>query len=80
MVVDDAFQGVSLVTRGEDLLPATHVQRLLQALLGLPAPAYAHHRLILDENGRKFSKRDPSVTLRSLRAAGVTPAGVQALF
>ena len=58
VVVDDAFQGVTLVTRGEDLLPAAHVQRLLQALLGLPAPAYAHHRLILDKNGRKFSKRD----------------------
>ena len=80
VVVDDAFQGVSLVTRGEDLLPAVHVQRLLQALLDYPAPAYAHHRLILDKDGRKFSKRDPSVTLRSLRAAGVTPAGVQALL
>jgi glutamyl-Q tRNA(Asp) synthetase len=80
VVVDDAFQGVTLVTRGEDLLPAAHVQRLLQTLLDYPAPAYAHHRLILDENGRKFSKRDQSVTLRSLRAAGVTPAGVQALF
>ncbi len=65
VVVDDALQGVTLVTRGEDLLPATHVQRLLQALLGLPAPAYAHHKLILDANGRKFSKRDESVTLRS---------------
>ena len=59
VVVDDAFQGVDLVTRGEDLLPATHVQRLLQALLGLPEPAYAHHRLILDAQGRKFSKARP---------------------
>jgi glutamyl-Q tRNA(Asp) synthetase len=80
VVVDDAFQGVTLVTRGEDLLPATHVQRLLQALLGYPAPAYAHHRLILDKDGRKFSKRDPSVTLQELRAAGLTPAGVEALL
>ena len=76
VVVDDAFQGVDLVTRGEDLLPATHVQRLLQALLDLPEPAYAHHRLILDASGRKFSKRDQAATLRSLRQAGVTPQAV----
>ncbi|MDE3115799.1 MAG: tRNA glutamyl-Q(34) synthetase GluQRS [Pseudomonadota bacterium] len=76
VVVDDAFQGVSLVTRGNDLFSATHVQRLLQALLGLPAPAYAHHRLILDEHGRKFSKRDGSVTLRHLREQGETPDGI----
>jgi len=80
VVVDDAFQEVSLVTRGEDLLPAAHIQRLLQALLGLTAPAYAHHRLILDAEGRKFSKRDRSVTLRSLREQGVTPAGLAARF
>ena len=80
VVVDDAFQGVTLVTRGEDLLPAAHVQRLLQALLDYPEPAYAHHRLILDKDGRKFSKRDKSVTLRDLRAAGITPSGVEALF
>jgi glutamyl-Q tRNA(Asp) synthetase len=76
VVVDDAFQGVTLVTRGEDLLPATHVQRLLQALLRLPQPAYAHHRLILDEQGRKFSKRDQAMTLRAMRQAGETPDGV----
>ena len=70
VVVDDAFQGVTLVTRGEDLLPASHVQRLLQALLALPAPAYAHHRLILDADGRKFSKRDRAITLQALRASG----------
>lgn len=80
VVVDDAFQGVTLVTRGEDLLPAAHVQRLLQALLGYPEPAYAHHRLILDKAGRKFSKRDRSATLRDLRAAGITPSGVEALL
>lgn len=78
VVVDDAHQGVTLVTRGADLLPATHVQRLLQALLGLPAPDYAHHRLILDAAGRKFSKRDRAVTLRSLREAGVTPGEIRA--
>lgn len=76
VVVDDAFQGVTLVTRGEDLLPATHPQRLLQALLSLPAPAYAHHRLILDKDGRKFSKRDQAVTLRALGAAGTTPLDI----
>lgn len=73
VVVDDAFQAVTLVTRGNDLFPATHIQRVLQTLLGLPAPNYAHHKLILDENGRKFSKRDPAATLRDLRAHGVTP-------
>ena len=80
VVVDDAFQGVTLVTRGNDLFASTHVQRLLQALLRLPAPAYAHHRLILDEQGRKFSKRDRAVTLRALREAGVTPEEIRARF
>ena len=79
VVVDDAHQGVTLVTRGEDLLPAIHVQRLLQALLGYPAPDYAHHRLILDRHGRKFSKRDKAITLRALRAEGLTPAQLEAL-
>lgn len=78
VVVDDARQGVNLVTRGEDLLPATHVQRLLQALLALPEPQYAHHRLILDEEGRKFSKRNAAVTLKALREAGATPADIRA--
>ncbi|HVV65343.1 MAG TPA: tRNA glutamyl-Q(34) synthetase GluQRS [Rhizomicrobium sp.] len=76
--VDDAFQGVTLVTRGEDLFAATHVQRTLQAALDLPAPAYAHHRLILDANGKKFSKRDSSVTLRALRDSGATPQDIRA--
>jgi glutamyl-Q tRNA(Asp) synthetase len=80
VVVDDAYQGVNLVTRGNDLFAATHVQRLLQALLGLPAPAYAHHRLILDERGRKFSKRDRAVTLRALREAGATPDQIRGRF
>ena len=78
VVVDDAFEGITLVTRGEDLLPAAHVQRLLQALLGLPTPSYAHHRLILDDQGRKFSKRDQAVTLRALREAGSSPADIRA--
>ncbi len=77
VVVDDAEQGVTLVTRGEDLFAATHVQRLLQALLDLPTPGYAHHRLILDRGGKKFSKRDQSVTLFSLRAQGMTPTALR---
>ena len=77
VVVDDALQGVTLVTRGEDLFSATHIQRLLQALLGLPTPAYAHHCLILDATGRNFSKRDAAATLRSLREQGVTPGDIR---
>ncbi|HUO92137.1 MAG TPA: tRNA glutamyl-Q(34) synthetase GluQRS [Rhizomicrobium sp.] len=80
VVVDDAFQDVTLVTRGNDLFAATHVQRVLQTLLHLPAPAYAHHRLVLDTNGHKFSKRDQSVTLRSQRAAGKSPDDIFALL
>ena len=80
VVVDDAFQGVTLVTRGNDLFASAHVQRLLQALLGLPAPAYAHHRLILDQQGRKFSKRDRAVTLRALRESGASPEDIRARF
>ena len=73
VVVDDAFQGVTLVTRGNDLFAAAHIQRVLQMLLGLPAPDYAHHKLILDRSGKKFSKRDSAATLRDLRANGITP-------
>lgn len=78
VVVDDAAQNVTLVTRGEDLLAATPVQRLLQALLGLPEPQYAHHRLVLDRDGRKFSKRDTTITLKALRDMGKTPADIRA--
>ena len=80
VVLDDAFQDVTLVTRGEDLFTATHIQRVLQTLLDLPATSYAHHRLILDANGRKFSKRDQSVTLRALREAGRQPSDIFALL
>jgi glutamyl-Q tRNA(Asp) synthetase len=80
VTVDDAFQGVTLVTRGNDLFAATHVQRLLQTLLNMPTPTYAHHRLILDAHGRKFSKRDRAVTLRDMRAQGVTPKQIRARF
>jgi glutamyl-Q tRNA(Asp) synthetase len=76
VVVDDAFQNVTLVTRGLDLFTSTHVQRVLQRLLGLPVPRYAHHRLVLNETGRKFSKRNQAVTLRCLRDAGVSAAQI----
>lgn len=76
VTVDDAWQGVTLVTRGEDLLPATHVHRLLQALLDLPTPAYAHHRLLTDAAGRRLAKRDRAATLAALRADGADPAEV----
>jgi glutamyl-Q tRNA(Asp) synthetase len=79
VTLDDAAQGVTLVTRGEDLFSATHVQRLLQALLDLPTPDYAHHRLILDAQGKKFSKRDGAVTLRELRSHGATSADIKAM-
>lgn len=77
VVVDDALQGVTLVTRGNDLFAATHVQRLLQALLNLPVPQYSHHRLILDVSGKRLAKRDQATTLKHLRANGWTPARVR---
>jgi glutamyl-Q tRNA(Asp) synthetase len=80
VVVDDAYQSVTLVTRGNDLFAATHVQRLLQALLALPAPAYAHHRLVLDEHGRKLSKRDKATGLRQLREKGLGVMDVRRLL
>jgi glutamyl-Q tRNA(Asp) synthetase len=73
VVHDDAAQGVDLVVRGEDLRPATHVHVLLQALLGWPTPAYAHHRLLTDVSGRRLAKRDGAVSLRALREAGERP-------
>src|SRR5690606_15342956 len=79
VVVDDALQGVTLVTRGEDLLPSTHVHRLLQALLDLPTPEYHHHALLKDEIGRRLAKRDDARSLRSLREAGHSAAEVRAM-
>jgi glutamyl-Q tRNA(Asp) synthetase len=76
---DDAVQGVTLVTRGADLKPATHLHRLLQALMGWPAPAYAHHPLLTDAMGRRLAKRDRSLTVRELRARGTSPAEVRDL-
>jgi glutamyl-Q tRNA(Asp) synthetase len=77
VVVDDALQHVTHVTRGQDLFEATHIHRLLQALLGLPAPLYHHHRLIGDELGRKLSKSAGDRSLRSLRESGLTAAAMR---
>lgn len=77
---DDALQGVTLVTRGEDLFQATHIHRLLQALLDLPTPRYAHHGLILGADGKKYSKRDKAPTLRSLREAGKSAEDIRRML
>ena len=77
VTLDDHLQGVTRVVRGEDLRPATHVQRLLQALLGLDTPEYLHHPLMTDRKGRRYAKRDKSLSLRALRQAGVTPEEIR---
>ena len=79
VVVDDALQGVGEVARGLDLFHATSVHRLLQVLLGLPEPAYRHHALIRDGEGKKLSKSNHSTGLRELRAAGTSPASIHRL-
>lgn len=76
VTLDDALQGVTHVVRGQDLFHSTSVHRLLQALLDLPTPVYRHHGLLTDDEGRRLSKRDRSITLRSLRAEGVRPDDV----
>ena len=79
VVIDDALQGVTEVVRGRDLFWSTSVHRLLQALLGLPRPAYRHHRLILDSSGQKLSKSTSATGLRELRAGGATVADIRRL-
>jgi len=74
---DDALQGVTLVTRGEDLRPAIHLHRLLQHLMGWPEPRYAHHALLTDATGKRLAKRDRSATIRAMREAGLSPADVR---
>ncbi len=78
VTVDDHLQGVTLVTRGVDLFHATHIHRLLQALLELPTPRYRHHELLTDAQGRRLAKRDKALTIRAMRAAGMTAAQVTA--
>lgn len=79
VVVDDAFQGITHVSRGHDLFAATDIHRLLQVLLELPEPLYGHHRLITDEGGRKLAKSARDTSLAELRAAGITAADVRRL-
>jgi glutamyl-Q tRNA(Asp) synthetase len=79
VVIDDALQGVTEVVRGQDLFWSTSVHRLLQALLGLPQPAYRHHRLVLDAAGQKLSKSTAATGLRELRAGGATVADIRRL-
>ncbi len=80
VVVDDAVQGVTHVVRGRDLFAATSLHRLLQALLGLPAPEYRHHRLVLDCDGRKLAKSTGATALRALRAHGAHPADIRRMI
>lgn len=80
VVVDDADQGVTHVTRGQDLFAATDLHRLLQVLLGLEAPLYHHHRLVTDGEGRKLAKSDRDTSLRSLRAQGASPEQIRAMI
>jgi glutamyl-Q tRNA(Asp) synthetase len=79
VTVDDALQGVTLVTRGEDLFHTTHLHRLLQALLGLAVPDYRHHILLTNAAGRRLAKRDGALALRALRLAGRSPDEVRAM-
>lgn len=76
VVVDDAAQGVTDVVRGADLFDATHSQRLLQALLGLPTPRYHHHQLIIASDGKRLAKRNAGETLAGWREAGRSAADV----
>ncbi|SJM68961.1 glutamyl-Q-tRNA synthetase [Brevundimonas diminuta 3F5N] len=75
---DDALQAISHVIRGQDLFEATHIQRLIQALMDWPAPVYRHHRLLAGPDGRRYAKRDRSVTLAELREGGLTPETLRA--
>lgn len=79
VVVDDAAQNITHVTRGQDLFEATQIHRILQALLGLATPIYCHHRLILDQNGKRLAKRDDSRAIRKYREDGATPQDIRKL-
>lgn len=76
VVVDDAWQQITHVTRGEDLLPSTHAHRTLQHLLDLPQPLYLHHPLVCDETGKRLAKRHDALSIAAMRNSGMTPAGV----
>jgi len=79
VTVDDALQGITLVTRGEDLFASTHIHILLQALLGFKTPEYHHHKLLLDSSGKRYAKRDNAVTLRFLRESGKSAGEVRGM-
>lgn len=80
VVVDDAAQGITLVTRGEDLFESTYIHVLLQALLELPTPLYHHHRLIRDDDGKRLAKRDDARALRLYREQGCTPGDIRRML
>lgn len=75
---DDALQNITHIIRGVDLLGSTHIHRLLQEIMGWPVPEYHHHPLLTDENGKRYAKRDKALTLKTLRAQGVSPGNVLA--
>lgn len=76
VVIDDAYQNITHVTRGDDLLESTHIHRQLQVVLGLPEPTYLHHPCVCDETGKRLAKRDHARSIRSLREQGLTPEAV----
>ena len=80
VVIDDAEQGITDIVRGTDLYAATSLHRLLQALLGLPAPRYHHHRLIIGDDGRKLSKSHAAPALGALRRAGLAPSDIERMI
>jgi glutamyl-Q tRNA(Asp) synthetase len=80
VVVDDAYQQISHVTRGEDLLASTPIHRVLQHLLEIPTPIYLHHPLVVDEEGKRLAKRHQSLAIRTLREQGLTPADIDCLM
>lgn len=80
VTIDDALQGITLITRGEDLADATGIHRLLQSVLGYDVPAYLHHPILTDSEGKRFAKRDQSVTIRSLRTSGKTPDDIRSMI
>ncbi|MBK8837680.1 MAG: tRNA glutamyl-Q(34) synthetase GluQRS [Hyphomonadaceae bacterium] len=78
VVHDDALQGITCIIRGQDLRASNHIHVLLQKLLGLPTPVYMHHHLLTGPDGKRYAKRDRSLTLAALREAGVSPAEIRA--
>ena len=80
VTVDDALQGITLVTRGKDLAESTSIHRLLQALLGYKSPQYCHHKLIKNSEGKRLAKRDRGTSLRSLRAKGKKPKDIRSMI